>query len=110
MPQPGYPWTITGKGLDIRVRLTPRAGHDRIDGLVVRSDRQSVIAARVRAVPEKGRVNAALEALLAKTLGVAKSAVLVTGGTTSRIKTVRVDGDPVALDDTMQLLVASRQD
>jgi uncharacterized protein YggU (UPF0235/DUF167 family) len=45
-------------------------------------------------VPEKGRANTALEVLLAKALGVPKSAVSVIAGGTSRLKSVRVAGSP----------------
>jgi hypothetical protein len=44
----------------------------------------------VRAVPEKGKANTAIEALLSKALGLPKSAVSVEKGETQRIKTVRI--------------------
>jgi len=44
----------------------------------------------VRAVAEKGKANAAIEALLAKALGLPKSAVSVEKGETQRIKTVQL--------------------
>jgi uncharacterized protein len=49
---------------------------------------------RVRAVPEKGKANAAIEHLLASALGLPKSAVAVEKGETQRIKTVRISADP----------------
>ena len=49
---------------------------------------------RVRAVPEKGKANAAVEHLLAKALGIPKSAVSVEKGETRRIKTVRISAGP----------------
>lgn len=51
----------------------------------------------VRALPEKGRANKALEALIAKTLGVAKREVRVASGAKSRYKSVMVTGDPADL-------------
>jgi uncharacterized protein YggU (UPF0235/DUF167 family) len=51
---------------------------------------QRCLKIRVRAAPEKGRANAAVEALLAKALQLPKSAVSVEKGETSRIKTVRI--------------------
>lgn len=50
------------------------------------------LKARVRAAPEKGEANAALEKLLAKALGVPKSRVQVARGTTARLKTIEIDG------------------
>lgn len=84
----------TEDGIELSVRLTPRGGGDRIDGAMRTSDGREYLAVRVRAVPEKGAANAALEALLAKSLGISKSAVSVAAGQTARIKTVRLVGDP----------------
>jgi uncharacterized protein YggU (UPF0235/DUF167 family) len=76
----------------LHVRLTPRASADRIDGWAEGPDGRPVLAVRVRAQPIEGEANAALEALLAKTLGVRKSAVRVTRGGSSRLKAVEIDG------------------
>jgi uncharacterized protein len=46
----------------------------------------------VRAAPENNEANRALEALIAKAFGVAKSKVSVTRGHTARLKTIEVDG------------------
>ena len=48
-------------------------------------------------MPEKGKANAALCALLAKEWRLPKTALSVTGGMASRRKTVRVVGKPEAL-------------
>jgi uncharacterized protein YggU (UPF0235/DUF167 family) len=77
------------------VRLTPSGGADRIDG-PARDDKGAYLKARVRAAPEKGEANAALEVLLAKALGVAKSQVSVARGTTSRMKIVEIEGASAA--------------
>jgi uncharacterized protein len=44
-------------------------------------------------VPDKGKANAAVIALLAKTLGLPKSSIAVTAGHTARLKTIRIDAD-----------------
>lgn len=90
-------------GLAVRVRLTPKSSRDEIVGTEATADGMA-LKARVRAVPEDGRANAALEALVAAWLGVAKGTVAVTGGTKSRVKRVTVTGDPQAL----AALVAAR--
>lgn len=77
----------------VTVRLTPNARDERIDGVQGLADGKAVLAARVRAVPEDGAANAALEKLLAKAAGVAKSSVSVISGATQRIKIVRIAGD-----------------
>jgi uncharacterized protein YggU (UPF0235/DUF167 family) len=84
-------------GIRIRVRLTPRSARDVIEGVDQLRDGTAVLRARVRAVPERGKANAALEELLAKTLGLPKSSVSVVGGGTSRLKVVEVLGDPERL-------------
>lgn len=50
------------------------------------------LKARVRAAPEKGQANGALETLLAGTFGVPKRAVRVTRGATARLKQVDIEG------------------
>lgn len=83
----------TAKGIELVVRLTPRAAIDRIEGFETGADGQSYLSARVRAVPERGRANAALIALLSDALTIPKSAISVTGGTASRIKRIEIAGD-----------------
>ena len=84
-------------------RLTPKASKDAVDGLVDTTDGVA-FQARVRALPEDGAANKALEELVARWLGVPKRSVsLVTGGK-SRLKSLRIDGDPMALDRMLQAL------
>ena len=54
----------------VQLRLTPKGGRDALDGVVALSDGRLVLQARVRAAPDKGAANAALEGVLAKALGV----------------------------------------
>ena len=74
------------------VRLTPGASADRIDGWDVDADGRPVLRVRVRARPVEGEANDALIKLLAKTLGVPKSAVAIQRGGQSRTKMVVIDG------------------
>ena len=86
------PFRIGRDGILLDVRLTPRAARDGFDGL-----KEGRLHARVRAVPEDGRANAALVQLVADEIGVAKSTVAIAAGKTARLKTVLVSGDPTAL-------------
>jgi uncharacterized protein YggU (UPF0235/DUF167 family) len=79
-------------GVRVRVRLTPHGGADRIDGPGFDDAGAAHLKCRVSAAPEDGKANAALEALLAKALGVAKSAVRLEKGATGRIKTLVIMG------------------
>lgn len=72
------------------LRVTPNAGRDAIDGVENRDDGTSVLRLRVSAVPDKGKANAAVIALLAKTLGIPKSSIALVSGETARQKTLRI--------------------
>jgi len=90
-------WQITPEGLRVSVRLTPKGGRDGFDGVSALADGQSVVKARVRAAPENGKANAALLALVAKRLGVAKSGAVLAAGHTARLKVIDIHGDGPAL-------------
>jgi uncharacterized protein len=100
------PWRVVADGIVLRVRLTPKAGHDRIDGVEQRGD-GAALKARVRAVPENGEANAALEQVVADWLGVARSSVAVTAGGKSRMKSVAVSGNTSDLDAVVAARLAA---
>ena len=85
---------IAGGGVRIVVRLTPKGGRDRIDGWAVGSDGKPYLKVRVSAPPEGGKANAALIALLAKTLRIAKSHIAIAAGDTARLKHIDLGGAP----------------
>ena len=74
---------------DVRfaVRLTPRAGSDKVDGVV-----DGVLRAHVAAPAVAGAANQALLRLLADELGVARGAIRLVAGAAGRQKLVVVDG------------------
>jgi uncharacterized protein (TIGR00251 family) len=90
-------FTAVPDGLAVRVRVIPNAGADRVEAVETRDDGTDVIRVRVRAVPDKGRANAAVIALFATALGVPKSAVSLTAGAAARQKALHIAGDPRAL-------------
>ena len=87
------PWTLLPDGARIFVRLTPKSSRNAFDGLTMQSDGRTLLSVRVRALPEDGRANAALIEVLAKALGLPRSALTLEAGGKSRVKTVRVAGD-----------------
>ena len=89
----------------LAVRLTPRGGADRVDGV----GEDGVLRARVAAPPVDGAANEALCRLLARELGVARGAVRVVAGEAGRRKLVEVDADVSMLAATWPGLVATRQ-
>ncbi len=93
-------------GADLFVRLTPKSSRDALEGVETTADGASHVRARVRAVPEKGAANAALERLVARALGVPAGSVSVVAGGTSRLKTVRIAGEPAALSRLLDRLAA----
>lgn len=90
------PWTTTGEGLVLRVRLTPKSSRDAVEGIEATAE-GAAIRARVRAVPSDGEANAAVAALIAKWLGVPKTSISLVSGGKSRIKSLAVRGEPKAL-------------
>lgn len=100
------PYRIETDGLTLFLRVTPNAGADRIEGAETLADGRIVLRLRVAAVPDRGRANAAVLALLAKALGLPKSALQLTSGETARLKSVRISGDGPALATRIDALSA----
>lgn len=96
--------TIGKDGVRFAVRLTPKGGRNAVMGWDVGSDGRHYLKVRVAAAPEGGKANAALIALLAKTLEVPKSAVTIASGETSRLKQLNVAGRPDYLRTVLETL------
>ena len=103
------PWRYAADGVSIALRVTPRGGQDRIDGLETLANGRSVVKVRVRAIAEGGEANRAVIELLAKALRVPKSNVRVMSGATSRLKQIAIDGDPKKLGDALQSLTEKKE-
>lgn len=91
--------------MTLSLRVTPNAGSDRIEGRELRADGDAVLRLRVAAVPDKGKANAAAVALLAKALGVPKSAIRLVAGETARSKVVEIAGDGPSLAARLEQLL-----
>ena len=65
-------------GTEIAVRVTPKASRERI------LEEDGVLRVYVTVVPEDGKANAAVQAALAKAMGLAKSRLTLVRGQTSR--------------------------
>ena len=83
--------------LQIAVRLTPKASRNAILGWVEGADGTRVLKVGVTAVPEKGKANDALIALLAKEWKIPKSSIVITRGQTDRNKTITLHQIPDVL-------------
>lgn len=75
------------KSVQLQVRLQPRAKENRIVGWY-----GDALKIRLIAPPVDQKANQALIAFLAKTFGVARSAVVLVSGETNRTKQVRIFG------------------
>lgn len=100
-------WTATADGLTLSVRVAPRGGADRIEGLVADAAGRALLALRVSAPPAEGAANDAVVRLLAGALGVAKRDVKLLSGAQARVKRLAVAGDPAALAARLAALVES---
>ena len=102
------PWSLTNQGVALVVRLTPKSGHDSIEGIDELADGRAVLKARVRAVPAKGEANAALIRLIAKAVGVPPRDVVLAAGDTARIKRLVVSGDGPTLIAALEKIAVPR--
>ena len=72
-------------GAEIAVRVTPRASRHSV------TLEGTIVAIRVTAVPEDGKANTAVRALLAQALGVRQTRLRLVRGATSRDKAFRIE-------------------
>jgi len=89
----------TDAGVEIDVRVIPRAGKSAIAG-----ERDGRMLIRVAAPPVEGAANDAIIELLAKLLDCPRRAVRIVSGEKSRSKRLAVDG--VTADEVRRLLRA----
>jgi len=95
-------------GIRFDVRLTPGAGANALGGVVRDGDGKGHLRVRVTAIPEKNKANKALVAVIAKTLRVAKGLVEIRSGHTSRLKTIDVSGDALALAKSLTAIIGEK--
>ncbi|RMF68418.1 MAG: DUF167 domain-containing protein [Alphaproteobacteria bacterium] len=84
------PWRRIDDGLELAVKVVPKAGRDAIAGVRADAAGSRRLLIRVSAAPEKGKANAAVIALLARALRLPKSAIAVIAGETAREKRLRI--------------------
>ena len=103
---PDGPLTLARGGVRISIRLTPRAGADRVLGVVALAEGGRAVKLSVTAAPEAGRANEALLRLIARTWRLRRSDLSIVAGAASRNKTVHVAGDPRQLIDRLAVEIA----
>jgi uncharacterized protein (TIGR00251 family) len=103
---PGFQLRSAKSGVVLKVRLTPKSSRDAIEGFADFGG-ETVLKARVRALPEQGRANAALVKLIAGWLELPARKVSVAEGTKSRVKQVAIEGDAVELSRLIEARLAA---
>jgi len=76
-----------GAPVQLTVQVTPRAEADRIGRFA-----GGVLHLRVKRPPADGEANDAVRALLARSLGLPRSSILLVAGARSRVKRFAIDG------------------
>ena len=96
-------------GIRLRLKVQPKARREGVTGLAPDPDGPGsmgwALKLSVGAPPEDGKANAAVIALLAEKLGVAKSAISVVSGATDRRKLVEIRGDETDLRAALDALL-----
>lgn len=103
-----FAWGPIPGGVRLAVRVSPRGGRNAVEGLVADANGKPQVGVRVAAAPVDGEANDAVEATVARWLGVRPREVEVTGGLSARSKLLTIDGDPVALMRKLQQLTAAK--
>jgi uncharacterized protein (TIGR00251 family) len=93
--------TSSGR-VSFRVRVSPRARRDAIEGVA-----EGALRVRLTAPPVEGKANDALCRFLAERLDIPRSAVRIVSGERSRLK--RVEACGVTLDRVVRLASETRQ-
>lgn len=89
-------WRAIATGIELRVRVQPKARRPGIGGVIEGADGPRLRVA-VSAAPEDGKANRAVAVALARALGTPPSSVALVAGAAAREKTFRIEGDPAAL-------------
>ena len=95
-------------GIRLRLKVQPKARREGIGGLTPDPDGVA-LKLSVGAPPEDGKANAAVIAMLAEALGVAKSAISVVSGATDRRKLVEIRGSTEELTTHINAWLRQRQ-
>jgi uncharacterized protein (TIGR00251 family) len=83
--------SLDGNTLTFKILAVPRASRSEVTG-----EHDGVLRVRIAAAPVGGAANKELVKVLSRYLGVPKSDVEITAGSSSRRKTVAVSGDGAA--------------
>ncbi|MDB5366309.1 MAG: hypothetical protein JWM77_2236 [Rhodospirillales bacterium] len=100
------PWKATATGLRLELQARPGRPSTKPSGLKNLADGGVALAVDVAAPPENGKANDELVAVLARLLGVPRSAIRIATGAGVRRKSLQIDGDPAVLAQRLAAWVA----
>lgn len=92
--------TETPDGFLLSVKATPKAAKNEI---LPYQEGDATLRIKITAAAEDGKANAAIIALIAKTLGIAKSSVQLVQGEKSRYKTILIQTAKTITSDAILL-------
>lgn len=89
----GRPFRETQKGLEIFLRVTPKASANRLQGLIDDGAGLVRLKIQVTTVPEDGKANGAVIKLLSRLWNIPKTDFTIVSGQTGRNKTLLITGN-----------------
>lgn len=100
-----FPWHEKGNQILLFIKLTPKAAHDRIQGIFFDPSQQAYLKVSVTAPPVDGRANKALIQLIAKKIGIAATKITFVRGEGDRYKVLSLHQDETTLLHLQQTLL-----
>jgi uncharacterized protein (TIGR00251 family) len=103
------PFAPVAGGVCVRLRVTPRARRNGIEGLVADAEGGVRLKVAVNAAAEDGRANSAVLELLAREWRLPRASLTLKNGASDRRKTVAIAGDPDHLMSALLTWSAAQQ-
>lgn len=96
------PISKTNAGVTVAVRVQPGARSSWIGGPIADADGRYALKIAVTSVPENGKANAAVVAVLSKSWRVPKGSITIEAGAATRRKILHIKGDTAELSKTIE--------
>ncbi|MHA1539554.1 MAG: DUF167 family protein [Alphaproteobacteria bacterium] len=87
-----------GDHFQFKVRLSPKASKNAVGSIFINENGEHILKASVTTVPEKGKANKALIALLSKEWGMPKSTFSIITGETQKNKILKIEKSALKTD------------
>lgn len=101
-------FTVTGKGLRVRLHVTPRAAIERVGDVAAAGAAGWRLKIAVSAPPHDGKANEAVIKLLAREWRIPKTSLSVVSGGGGRAKVIALSGDADLLTARLRAWSAGR--